>query len=398
MQPGPNFQFQCFSISAFQHFKRHRPTWEANLILVAACLFTLTLQADSDQCSVCGTRLGAVVYLAQDKVTGEKQRVCQDCLMSRPQCYICGLPLKTSYTELADGRSICARDAATAVLNQEEAKGICRQAKKALDRLFSRLLTFPETNVTVAIVDRMTLQERFKFPGNDYQCPNVWGYVETRVSPFAVLHEITILSALPLAALEATCAHEYAHTWLNENLSDRRRKTLSRDATEGFCELVAFLYMDSEHEEAQKKMILLNAYTRGQIHLFLEAEERYGLSAIVDWVKQGTDDRLDNDDLARVKKLEAPRRAAWLASEPATNEPKPRDLPEVVVLKGIFWTPSRPRALINERTFEVNQEGELRLGSSNVTIRCLAIRENSARIQIVGSGEEQELRFRSDSR
>src|SRR5438876_31148 len=219
MQPGSNFHFQCFSISAFQHLKRHRQTWEANLILVAACLFTLTLQADSDQCSVCGARLGAVVYLAQDKVTGEKQRVCQDCLMSRPQCYICGLPLKTSYTELADGRSICARDAATAVLNQEEAKGICRQAKKTLDRLFSRLLTFPETNVTVAIVDRMTLQERFKFPGNDYQCPNVWGYVETRVSRSAVLHEISILSALPLAALEATCAHEYAHTWLNKNLS-----------------------------------------------------------------------------------------------------------------------------------------------------------------------------------
>src|SRR5260370_37868938 len=141
------------------HSERPRPTWEANLILVSACLFTLTWQADSDQCSACAARLGAVVHLAQDKVTGEKQRVCQDCLMSRPQCYICSLPLKTSYTELADGRSICARDAATAVLNQEEAKGICRQAKQALDRLFSRLLTFPETNVTVAVVDHMTLTE-----------------------------------------------------------------------------------------------------------------------------------------------------------------------------------------------------------------------------------------------
>src|SRR2546426_6049292 len=35
------------------------------------------------------------------------------------------------------------------------------------------------------------------------------------------------LSALPLAALEATCAHEYAHTWLNENLSDRKSTRLN---------------------------------------------------------------------------------------------------------------------------------------------------------------------------
>ena len=36
----------------------------------------------------------------------------------------------------------------------------------------------------------------------------------------------------------------------------------------------------------------------------------------------------------------------------------------------------------------------MRLGTTNLTIRCLAIRQDSLRIRIVGSGEEQELRLK----
>ena len=91
------------------------------------------------------------------------------------------------------------------------------------------------------------------------------------------------MSGLPVAAFKATCAHEYAHSWLNENLSDERRESLSPDAVEGFCELIAFRLMDAQNEEAQQKLIELNAYTRGHIHLFLAAEKRYGFDDIVDW-------------------------------------------------------------------------------------------------------------------
>ena len=40
--------------------------------------------------------------------------------------------------------------------------------------------------------------------------------------------------------------------------------------------------MDAEQESEQKKMILRNHYTRGQIDLFIEAERRYGLNDVVD--------------------------------------------------------------------------------------------------------------------
>ena len=159
-----------------------------------------------------------------DQVTGEKVQICPDCATLSTVCFICGLPVKTNYTELPDGRILCARDARTAVLNEDDAKRICREAKGSLDRLFSRFLDFPETNVTVVIVDRVHLQELFKFAGHDYVCPNVWGYMETKTNRHHVEHTISLLSALPLAGFKATCAHEYTHAWLNENLSERRRR------------------------------------------------------------------------------------------------------------------------------------------------------------------------------
>src|SRR3989454_7848018 len=56
-----------------------------------------------------------------------------------------------------------------------------------------------------------------------------------RRPPRSTLFPYTTLfrSGLPVAAFKATCAHEYAHSWLNENLSDERRESLSPDAVEG---------------------------------------------------------------------------------------------------------------------------------------------------------------------
>ena len=256
------------------------------LFPLAFFLLAGRLLADSDRCAVCGNPLAGRVFTVQDSVTEEKKQICPDCAALTTVCFICGLPVKTNYTSLPDGRVICARDARTAVLDEQDAQRVCREAKNSLDRLFSRFLEFPETNVTVTIVDRVHLQELFKFAGRDYVCPNVWGYTETKTNRRHIEHHISLLSALPLASFKATCAHEYAHTWLNENLSEARKQSLSRDANEGFCELVSYRLMEAQNEAAQKKLILSNAYTRGQIHLFLEAERLYGFNDIVDWMNR----------------------------------------------------------------------------------------------------------------
>jgi hypothetical protein len=354
--------------------------------------------ADADHCAVCGRLFGTRVYTVQDSVTEEKKQVCQDCATLSTVCFICGLPVKTNYTALPDGRIICARDARTAVLDEEEAKRICREAKHSLDRLFSRFLDFPETNVTVAIVDRVHLQDLFKFAGRDYVCPNVWGYMETKTNRHHFEHHISLLSALPLASFKATCAHEYAHTWLNENLSEQRRQSLSRDADEGFCELVSYRLMEAQNEQAQKKLILSNAYTRGQIHLFLEAEKLYGFNDIVDWMKYGTDDRLVGDGLRRVRNVEIPHAAARPATNSPVYNPALSPVPDTLVLQGIYWAQERPAAIINNRTLGVNEEGKVRVGKTNVTVRCLDIHQDSVRIRIISSGEERELRLKTTPR
>jgi hypothetical protein len=205
------------------------------LVPLACFLLAGRVLADSDRCAVCGNPFSTRVFTVKDSVTEEKKQVCQDCATLTTVCFICALPVKTNYTRLPDGRILCARDARTAVLDEEDAKRICREAKNSLDRLFSRFLDIPETNVTVAVVDRVHLQELFKFAGRDSVCPNVWGYNETTTNRHHIEHHISLLSGLPLASFKATCAHEYAHTWLNKNLSEQRKQSLSRDADEAFC-------------------------------------------------------------------------------------------------------------------------------------------------------------------
>ncbi len=375
-------------------FEPQRLRGLAVLLPLTTLLWTGRLFADAGHCDICGGVIADTAYTMRDKVTEENRLVCPDCTLLNTVCFICGLPAKTNYTALSDGRILCARDAKTAVIEEENARQICRETRDSLDQLFSRFLAFPETNVQVAIVDRVNLQTLFKFAGNDYQCPNVWGYLETRTNHARLEHKLSLLSALPVGAFKATCAHEYTHAWLNENLPEARMKQLSQDAIEGFCELISYRLIESQNEQAAKKQITLNAYTRGQIHLFLEAEKRYGFNDIVDWMKYGTDDRLKGAELERVRSVDMPRPAVRLATKPVMTNPEPAPVPDVLVLKGISGTRLQPLALINDRTFAVNEEGKVRVGKTNCLIRCLAIRGDGARIRMLGSGEELELRLK----
>ena len=347
--------------------------------------------ADPNKCAICGGEFGATIYLVTDKVTREKIQICHDCSVLSEECFICGLPVKKDFTKLPDGRFLCARDAKRAVLDEDEAKRVCAEVKEAVDRLFSRFINFPATNVDTVIVDRVNLQELFKFPGRDYQCPNVLGYIQSKTnSQGEIRHEISLMSGLPLDEFKAVCAHEFSHSWQFENVPPARKKTLGHDANEGFCELVAYLLMDSQHEEAAMKTIRANAYTRGQIDLFIEAEKRFGLNDILEWMKYGVDSLLHADDLNRVRNIELPPPpAAPISLLPSYKPSAPA--PDVLMLRGISWTQHRPLAVINDRTFEAKEEGKVRIGKTNVTLRCLEIRTNSVIVQTQGSNEKLEL-------
>lgn len=342
-----------------------------------------------DPCAVCGKEIEVTVTTWEDKVTHTKKRLCSKCTELPNACYLCSLPLLKNYKTLPDGRTICERDARTVVLDDREAAGICEQVKSDLDRQFIRFITLPDTNVTIELMDRVTLQELYKVIGNDFSCPNTLGCTQTKTNDHGFSFQISLLSGLPREQLITTCVHEFAHAWIIENTEAHRRKSISKDAVEGFCELLAFLFAKEHGYESGKSEILANYYTRGQIHLFIAAEQQLGFNEIVDWMKFGEDTSLKTNELVRIRRLDLPQptnRVATLFYAPA-----PAIAPTTLKLNGITWSKTRPMASVNHRNFAVNEESMVPLGETNVTVRCLAIREDSVTIQIIGTGEKFEL-------
>jgi len=362
------------------------------LWILLTVYFCLPLVARGDICAVCGQPiLGGTIYLVTDKVTGEQKEVCADCL-KLPRCYICGLPVKDG-TQLLDGRSLCARDAKTVVLKADDARQICDQVKGDLDRLFSRFTVFP-ANVDISVIDRVDVDSMYSSVGNDFESPDLLGCTHPETVNDKTRYKISLLTGLPLAQLKETCAHEYSHAWVGENVPKERRARLGRDAEEGFCELVGYLLMDSQNEEVEKKRVLQNHYTRGQIDLFIEAEKRYGFDQVLDWMKYGAAAQLEAGHVDELRDVKMPS-AKSVANNPAiyinnNNTNQPATAPATIKLQGILWG-NQPVAIINGRSFFSNELKQVKIGGTNVTVRCLEIRKKSVRIQNLDSGTEQEL-------
>jgi len=361
--------------------------------LILACFCSTLSAADSDHCFTCGKTLGLTVYTTIDHVTHEKVFLCYQCETSPDECYICGLPAITNPVKLPDGRFLCARDAKDAVLDAARAREICDEVKEKLDRQFSRFLTLPSTNFVIGLADRVDLYEEFAVTGNNFECPDVLGYIRSQTNRSGLTHSISIMTALPLPEFKATCAHEFMHAWLFEHASSARRKTLSRDAQEGFCELGAWLLMDSLHEEAQQAKMLRNSYTRGQIDLFIAAEKEYGLNDILDWMRWGVNDRLKAADLGDVRNVEMPTGKSISPNNTVIYRVTESPGPSTLALKGIFSAKNHPLALINNQSLASGESARVRVGTNQVMVKCLSIGARSVRIKIVESGKELELQL-----
>ncbi len=357
---------------------------------MAGFCFGLSLPARGDVCAICGKQIQGTVYIATDKVTGEKKLICSDCIRL-PRCIICGLPVKEGGLELPDGRYLCARDAKTVVLTIDDARQICSQVKDDLDRLFSRFTFFP-TNVDTTVIDRVDVDSMFMREGNNFESPDLLGCIRAETANDQTRYKMSLLTGLPVAQLKETCAHEYSHAWVGENVPKERRARLGRDAEEGFCELVGYLLMDSQNEEVEKKRVLQNRYTRGQIDLFIEAEKRYGFDQVLDWMKYGVAAQLEAGHVDELRDVKMPA-ARPVANGPAiyiNNTNPAASVPAILKLQGVLWG-NQPVAIINGCSFFAKDQKSVKIGGTNVIIRCLEIGKKSVRILDLASGREQEL-------
>ena len=354
------------------------------LIISAAAVFCAT-----QNCRVCSQPIPGEFYLVTDKARGGKFDVCTNCINLQTRCFSCSLPVKTNFTTLADGRQLCTYCVKEAITDDEEARKACWDTRDALDRLFARFLTFPRTNLSVTFVDSFTLDSLFKSPGYAQQCTSVFGATRTMIiDGQRYIHAISVLNGLSQSQLEAVAAHEFAHAWLNENLSPERWATLSREAAEGFCELIAYDLMQERNHEAEKSKIKESPYTAGQLDAFLAAESLHGFNTVLDWIKAGEAAKLNaaDPDGVRVVREVAHKTQPLHYTHAPTSPP-----PSTLTLKNISGLPTRRLAIINDRTFEIGEQARLTLATSNVVIRCLEIRSNSVLVQFDGTGAKQEL-------
>lgn len=369
-------------------------------ILMVVLVEGFVWSAWADNCAVCGKPIFGQEYLITDEVTGQKELVCSNCVFNLPRCYLCGLPInKGEEVQLPDGRYLCARDAKTAVMDADSARQICAAVKQDLDEQFSRFTSFP-TNVDVAVIDRIDVDSMFDTTGHDFESSDLLGCIQPVVTDGVKRYHMSLMIGLPLADLKETCAHEYSHAWVGENVSPERHARIDRDAEEGFCEMMGYLLMDAQGEEVEKKRVLDNFYTRGQVQVFIAAEQRYGFDDILDWMRYGVASRFDLDHLDEVKDVQIPVRPVPAQSAtvmpPASTPPAstpPRiaaALPTKINLQGIIWG-AIPTAIINGHSFAVNDVNTVRLDGTNVAIRCESIDPRRVRIQNLASGKTQDL-------
>jgi hypothetical protein len=352
-------------------------------------------RAEQLRCDLCGEAIHKVVYNIEDRVEGKKMRICENCQNLKEHCFICDLPVRENFKSLLDGRYICARDAKDAIESDAEAREVCNGVKDDLDRLLSRFLSMPGENVQLSIVDKFHLENLFHAPGYETCEVSVYGATASNLLPNGkLMHTIDILSHLKKPRLMAVCAHEYTHAWMNENVKAARKASLDKNSLEAFCELVAYKYMESRHEEGEMANIKQNHYTRGQIQVLLEADSRYGFNTVMEWIKDGEDYTVSLANLDRIRSVKggatAPRpatTAALLYVPPSAPSP----VPDTLMLKGISGTGQRRFALINNATLETMEKGKVRVGQTNVTVRCLEIRASSVVIEVNGSIEKKEL-------
>jgi hypothetical protein len=361
------------------------------LVNVVSPLTTLA----GDFCAVCGQPIQGTIYLMTDDLTGKTVEVCSNCTFNLPRCYLCGLPIKPGdEIKLPDGRFLCARDGATAVLDSRQAQQICADVKNDLDHVFSRFTSFPE-NVDVTVIDRIDVDSMFDTSGHDFESPDLLGCIEPQTTNGVKRYKMSLMIGLPLSDLKETCAHEYSHAWVGENVSPARHARIERDAEEGFCEMMGYLLMDAQGEEAEKKRVLKNLYTRGQVQLFIAAEQQYGFDDILDWMRYGVSSRLEEGHLDEIKDVQmtpANKYTPAVLTIPVASVRRESPSPDSSVLKlqGIMWG-NAPMAIINGRSFFANDVNQVKLGGTNVTIRCEVIQPTKVRIQNLGSGQSQEL-------
>jgi hypothetical protein len=314
-------------------------------------------------------------------------------------CSVCGIRVAGGYIPLDDGRFICKKDAPDVVLDQNRAEEIFSAAKAWGHKTLSGYGSLPDQNIAVVLQNKTLFDVTVREWSAKRPDINFAGFTRNHTNGGGgFTHEVFLLSGRLKKGVANVSVHEFGHTWLGENA---RSHKLSEDAKEGFCDWLKYKFEVEQADTAAQARTLKSDYTRGQIQAFVAAEKAHGLERVVQWTKAGEDAQIDLQQLDRVMVLRE-RRPAPATVASTTPAPLFDSMPVFArtaytnaVLKGLSGSASRRFAVINDQTFAAKESGKIRMGGSNVVLRCLDIGEASVLVQIQGEAGPRTLSLSS---
>jgi hypothetical protein len=359
----------------------------AAMAWLAGALSLPAISAD-DPCPICGKRYGTTVYGVTRVGREDKVFVCGNCAKLETTCYICNIPVLYKFTKLADGRLLCEDDTKRAVLTHDDAEKLFDDVKRDTQSILARVGSLPHHNIRLTLEAKARLDKSGSNLISAHDDRLLMGLTRsTGTGAGQMQHSIFLLHGLTRERMMVVSAHEYAHAWLFENI----HRKLNQDTVEGFCDWIAYKLITQGNYPNETKTLLASDYSKGQLQAFLAAEQQHNFYRVIQWVKSGVDPEIEMEKLERVLVLREEQGAP-------TEEPLAFTLPTPtragrtnLVLKGLSGSKTRRFALINEGTFGVNEQGKIRLGDSNVVIRCLEIRNDAAVVQVTGEAAPRTL-------
>ncbi|MBI1841497.1 MAG: hypothetical protein HYR88_11690 [Verrucomicrobia bacterium] len=362
------------------------------MFLLIQCVALLAQSACGDSggiCEICGERPPGKMYLMEDRVRGKQVILCERCARLPDTCSVCQIPVFRNYTKLSDGRFLCEYDVKDAVLDQDSALSVYRDAQRDVFSILNGLGVLPDRNISVQLVDQKELSRIFSATPGAHHDLNLQGVTRTRrFSKDSFEHQIFLCLGLTRSRMAAVAAHEYAHTWINENVP--RDRVIDGDTVEAFCELTAYELMQQRGDKRELRLIVENAYTRGKIDVLIKATTDYQYHRVAAWMKSGTDETIESHRTERVIALkDAP--PPLFGYIPVVHA----RAPEILRLKGLSGREPRRYALINDITLERGEEAPVKLAEKTLVVRCLDIASNAVILRI--NGDTNLVRLELDS-
>lgn len=357
------------------------PLLLAALVVVAAPAAIAQYAAPSapPACVVCAKPVAGKYFVhVANSVTNT---VCATCEQLPARCSLCGLPVLDTTKKTDDGRFFCRADATNVVVAADEATRLFALARTELAALSEGTLALRSAEVAVQLsnVDYWNPKEG----GEGTNAMHRLGFSLSRPIGGGFAHNVVLMSGKPRGTTLSTCAHEFAHLWLNENLKAGRK--LDPDTREALCELFGFKLAARRGDTNEIARIKANPYTKGAILGAIEFEAREGLPGVIKWVRDGADE-----------KLPAATGAAVAAIAPAVPEP-PRELrpppppATKLELRSLLRTAKRTVAVINGERFELDRELSMLIGGKRHVVRLVEAQDNAVVVTV--DGARQTLRL-----